>query len=197
MLRDRVARSMLTTLYCSLGTPMITAGDEFGRTQQGNNNAYCQDNAISWIDWSLLASPSGQGLSDFVRRLAAVRRHYPLIRASHFLHGEVEVMPGIKDIDWYDERGEHMSEPDWQNGEARALVMRRARRRESGLLEVINMLMNGSQNPLTFRLPPPHGLQRRLIIDSAVPDCPEEEVGDEIVVQDRAVVIVVGTGSLS
>jgi len=194
-LRDRVSRSMLTTLYCSLGTPMITAGDEFGRTQQGNNNAYCQDNAISWVDWSLASSPRGQELSDFVQRLADVRRRYPLIHAGHFLHGEVDVAPGIKDIDWYDERGEHMSEQDWQNADGRALVMRRARRCEDGQLEVVTMLMNASHEPLTFRLPPPHGLERRMILDSAAPTSPESEVGDEIVVQDRAAVIVVGTGT--
>ena len=194
-LRDRVSRSMLTTIFCSLGTPMLTAGDEFGRTQQGNNNAYCQDNPISWIDWSLLSATRGRQLADFVRRLAEVRRDYPLIRAGYFLHGDVEVAPGVRDIDWFDERGEHMSDEDWQNSEGRALVMRRVRRREDGLLEAVTLLMNASSEPLDFRFPPPPGLERRLIVDSASPGSPEREVKDQVLVRDRSVMLVAGTGS--
>jgi len=190
--RDRVTRSMLTTLMTSLGTPMLLGGDEFGRTQQGNNNAYCQDNEISWFDWTLLESAHGQGLIDFVGKLTAARRNYPLIRADRFLHGEVEVAPGILDIDWFDERGEHLSEEDWNNGEGRALVMRRCRRKSDGSLETVTLLMNGSGDTLTFRLPPPD-LHRTLIIDSADPEAAEAEVGAKIEVRDRAVLVVVGT----
>jgi glycogen operon protein len=192
-IRERVVRSMLVTLLASLGTPMILGGDEFGRTQRGNNNAYCQDNEISWFDWSLPDSDKGHALSDFVRRLTAIRRFYPLIRAGHFLHGRVETAPGILDIDWFDERGVHLSEDDWHNGEGKALVMRRVRKREDGNLETVTMLMNGSPTPLTFQLPPPH-LERRLVIDSANPQAPEIKVGDEIEVMDRAVMLIVGTG---
>ena len=191
-IRDRVTRSMLTTLITSLGTPMLLGGDEFGRSQQGNNNAYCQDNPLSWFDWKQLESSEGHALSDFVRRLTAVRRFYPLVRANRFLHGEVEVAPGILDIEWFDERGEHLSEDDWHNAEGRALVMRRVRRKKSGELEAVTMLMNGSGETLTFTLPPP-ALARYLVIDSAEPLAPERDVGDTIEVRDRAVMIVVGT----
>ncbi|MGN6377238.1 MAG: glycogen debranching protein GlgX [Sphingomonas sp.] len=191
-IRARVVRSMLTTLYASLGTPMLLAGDEFGRTQRGNNNAYCQDNEISWLDWSMLKTEYGHGLSDFVRRLAAVRRYYPLVRAQWFLHGEVEVAPGVLDIDWFDERGEHLSEEDWHNSEGRALVMRRVRRRSDDSLQAVTMLMNGSAEPLTFKFPAPL-LDRHLVIDSADPQAPERAVGDEIEVKDRGVMIIVGT----
>lgn len=190
--RDRVTRSMLTTLMTSLGTPMLLGGDEFGRTQQGNNNAYCQDNEISWFDWSLLESEHGRKLTDFVGRLTAARRNYPLIRANRFLHGGVEVAPGILDIDWFDERGEHLSDEDWNNAEGRALVMRRCRRKPDGSLETVTLLMNGSGDTLTFKLPPPD-LHRTLIIDSADPDASEADVGAEIEVRDRAVLLVVGT----
>ncbi len=190
--RDRAIRSMLTTLYCSLGTPMLLGGDEFGRTQKGNNNAYCQDNEISWFDWDALESGYGHALSDFVRRLAAVRRHYPLVRASHFLHGEVEITPEVLDIEWFDERGVHLSEEDWHNQEGRALVMRRARRKPDGSIEAVTMLMNGSHEALVFTFPPPL-LDRRLVIDSAEPQAPEREVGDTITVEAGAVMIVVGT----
>ena len=190
--RDRVTRSMLTTLMTSLGTPMLLGGDEFGRTQQGNNNAYCQDNEISWFDWGLLESQHGRKLTEFVGRLTAARRNYPLIRANRFLHGEVEVAPGILDIDWFDERGEHLSEDDWNNAEGRALVMRRCRRKPDGSLETVTLLMNGSGDTLTFKLPPPD-LHRTLIIDSADPEAAESDVGAEIEVRDRAALLVVGT----
>ena len=192
-IRDRVTRSMLTTLLGSLGTPMLLGGDEFGRTQSGNNNAYCQDNALSWFDWDQLESPRGQALSEFVRRLTAARRSYPLIKANHFLHGEVEPAEGILDIDWFDERGEHLSQDDWHNPEGRALVMRRVRRKKDDSLEVVSMLMNSSEDPLTFRLPPPQ-LERKLVIDSAKPLAPEAEVGETVEVEAHAVVIIVGRG---
>ena len=192
-IRDRVMRSMLTTLFGSLGTPMLLGGDEFGRSQHGNNNAYCQDNEISWFDWSQLESDRGHALSDFVRRLTAVRRYYPLVRANRFLHGEVEVAPGVLDIDWFDERGVNLSEEDWHNTEGRALIMRRVRRKGDGDLESVSLLMNASDTPLTFKLPPPH-LERFLVIDSARPQAPECEVGESVRVKAHAAVIIVGTG---
>jgi glycogen operon protein len=191
-LRDKVMRSMLVTLLTSLGTPMILGGDEFGRSQHGNNNAYCQDNELSWFDWKQLESERGHAFSDFVRRLTAIRRHYPLVRANYFLHGEVEVAPGILDIDWFDERGQHLTPEDWHNVEGKALMMRRVRLLPDGRLEALAMLMNASPSPLTFTLPTP-GLTRKLVIDSADPQAEEREIGDTIEVQDRAVVLVVGT----
>jgi isoamylase len=191
-IRDRVMRSMMVTLLTSLGTPMLLGGDEFGRTQQGNNNAYCQDNALSWFDWNVLEGNRGHQLSDFVRRLTAIRRHYSLVRANYFLHGEVEVAPGILDIDWFDERGEHLTPDDWHNVEGKALMMRRVRRLPDGRLEALAMLLNAGPEPLTFKLPTP-GLTRKLVIDSADPQAEEREVGDTIDVKDRAVVLVVGT----
>ena len=193
-IRDRVSRSMLTTLFASLGTPMLLGGDEFGRSQQGNNNAYCQDNEISWFDWQQLDSEQGRAFTEFVQRLVHMRRKYPLIRANHFLHGETEVAPGILDIDWFDERGLHLSDEDWHNEQGRALVMRRARRLQDGSIEAVTLLMNGSGETLDFRLPPPAELLRILVIDSANPQAAESEVGDTIEVEDRAVKVVVGTG---
>ncbi|MEM5471868.1 glycogen debranching protein GlgX [Hoeflea sp. AS60] len=190
--RDRVSRSLLTTLMTSLGTPMLLGGDEFGRTQNGNNNAYCQDNEISWFDWKQLESEHGRKLTQFVAKLTAARKRYPLIRAGNFLHGEVEVAPGILDIDWFDERGEHLSNEDWDNPEGRALVMRRCRRKPDGSLETVTLLMNGSGDTLTFKLPPPD-LHRILIIDSADPETAEYEVGTDIEVRDHAVLLIVGT----
>ena len=190
--RLRATRAMLTTLMLSLGTPMLLGGDEFGRTQQGNNNAYAQDNEISWFNWEQLESDAGRALSDFVARLTAVRRTYPLVRSRSFLHGEVEVAEGVLDIDWFDERGVKMTPEDWQNPMGKALVMRRVRRREDGALEAVTMMMNAAEEPLTFTFPPPL-LDRLLVVDSADPQCEEREVGESIEVQAHSVVLVVGT----
>src|SRR5581483_9264505 len=81
-LRDRVKRAMLATLYFSLGTPMLLAGDEFGRSQGGNNNAYCQDNEISWVDWQRADAPENQALARYVARLAKLRENHPTLRAA-------------------------------------------------------------------------------------------------------------------
>jgi isoamylase len=194
--RERVSRSMLTTLLMSLGTPMLLGGDEFGRSQGGNNNAYCQDSEISWFDWTALESAEGHALSDFVRRLTAIRKHYPLVRAGTFLHGRIEVAPGLLDIDWFDERGQHLSMDDWNNPQGKALVMRRVRRREDSLIEVVTMCMNASQYPLSFILPPP-AVDRILLIDSAAPQAPESAVGDTITVQARSAIVVAGTGPVA
>src|SRR6202008_3331314 len=78
--RARVARSMIGTLFIALGTPMLLAGDEACRTQHGNNNAYCQDNEISWFDWELAASPQGRQMTRFVARMIALRKSHPLLR---------------------------------------------------------------------------------------------------------------------
>ncbi len=103
--RGRVMRSMMTTLLASLGTPMIVAGDEFGRTQHGNNNAYCQDNEISWLDWKAAGSEEGEAMIAFTARLAELRRRYVVLRAPSFLYGQDTPGHGINDIEWWDERG--------------------------------------------------------------------------------------------
>ncbi|PSJ39070.1 glycogen debranching enzyme GlgX [Sphingomonas deserti] len=191
--RGRVRRSMLVTLLCSLGTPMLLAGDEFGRTQGGNNNAYAQDNEISWIDWAAARSEEGEALTDFVARLIALRRDNELIRSGRFLYGQEEVADGVPDIDWFDESGNRLSPEDWQNPEGRALVMRRARRTDDGGIETVDLLVNGSHVPLSFTLAGP-ALQRRLMVDSADPTGAERDLGDgeAIEVADRGAVVVVG-----
>ncbi len=85
--RARVSRAMLATVFLADGTPMLLAGDEFGRSQGGNNNAYCQDNEISWLDWELAATPAAAALTEFTARLAALRRAHPVLRAPQSSHG--------------------------------------------------------------------------------------------------------------
>jgi glycogen operon protein len=165
--RDTVKRSLLVTLFAALGTPMLLAGDEFGRSQQGNDNAYCQDNEISWVDWSLAESERGQALIEFVGKLARIRRAYPVLRAGKFPHGQEKITPDVADIDWFDERGGPISLHDWRNGSARALVMRLARRRGENKADVVAVAMNAGNDPLDFVLP--GDFSWRLLVDSAEP----------------------------
>src|SRR4051794_17816406 len=88
--RRRIARAMLATVFFAHGTPMLLGGDEFGRTQQGNNNAYCQDNEMSWFDWKLAESSEGRALIAYVARLVELRHQHPVLRCRHFLHGKDE-----------------------------------------------------------------------------------------------------------
>ena len=112
-LRQRQMRNMLATLLLSQGTPMMLAGDEFGRTQQGNNNAYCQDNEISWVNWDI--KESGQALIRFVQKLTSMRRKYPILRRSRFLSGEMNERIGIKEITWINASGAEMQADQWSD----------------------------------------------------------------------------------
>ncbi|MBI1209408.1 MAG: glycogen debranching protein GlgX [Azospirillum sp.] len=121
-LRLRQKCNLLATLLLSQGTPMLLAGDEFGRSQGGNNNAYCQDNPISWIDWTV-RRPEDDLLLSFVRRLIALRRANPAFRQDHFLHGiEVSRSEG-RDIVWFVPQGSEKTEPQWRDPFARCLGM--------------------------------------------------------------------------
>ena len=189
--RERVKRSLLTSLFLSLGTPMLLAGDEAGRTQKGNNNAYCQDNRISWIDWSLAKTPHGESLIAFVARLAALRREYAVVRSDHFLHGQEKPRPDIPDIEWFDMDGNELTQRSWENPETRTLILRRASKRENGQIDVVALLVNASPNSRHFRLPPP-SLAWRLVIDAARPDAkPHHLVGDELTVPGHTAMVVV------
>ena len=174
--RARVARAMLATLLCSHGTPMLLGGDEFGRSQQGNNNAYCQDNALSWFDWAQAGSEHGRALQGFVQRLLALRRAHPSLRSPHFQHADDEPAAGIRDVEWFNESGAEMSVEDWQFGEGRLLLVRRAARRSDGQADISALLVNGTGDEHRFTLPPP-ALPWRLRLDSARPDAAEEDVG--------------------
>ncbi len=175
--RERAKRAMLTTLLTSMGTSMLLAGDEMGRSQRGNNNAYCQDNEISWLDWSLLEQRRGAELARFVSRLARIREDHPVIRSSRYLYGKVELAQGVHDIDWFDERGTTLSEQDWGNPEGRALVLRRAQR-VGDSIEMIALFVNASEGALDFRLP--GDAQWFVLVDSLHPDGEEGPVSNGI-----------------
>jgi len=191
--RRRLQRAFLATLFLAQGTPMLLGGDEFGRTQRGNNNAYCQDNEISWLDWRLADSPDGRALTTFVQRMIALRHRHTVLRAPRFLHGQDELAPDIRDIAWFDAEGAPVSNESWNNPEERRLVLRRAGRNGDGKVSILTAFFNAGAEEQRFRLPPP-GLPARLLVDSAAPDAPEREFeGEEIVVGARSVVLILST----
>jgi glycogen operon protein len=118
-LRARQKRNLLATLLFSQGVPMLLAGDEMGRTQHGNNNAYCQDNPTSWVNWKL--SAADQDLLDFVARLIRLRRSHPVFRRRHFFQGREIRGAGTKDIHWLKPDGSDMTDEEWAHDFARSL----------------------------------------------------------------------------
>ncbi|CAG9182715.1 Glycogen operon protein GlgX [Cupriavidus laharis] len=185
--RARVAQAMMATLLLAQGTPMLTAGDEWGRSQQGNNNAYCQDNALSWLDWKQAQTPQGQALLQMVRRLLALRRRLHAIGANRFAHGNHEPVPGIGDIAWFDTDGRPPSPEAWADPEIRTLALRRAaappraerpelarpaRIGQASPVQVTLVLLNAGDTDVVFHLPEP-ALGWQLLFDSSQPDLPE------------------------
>jgi glycogen operon protein len=118
-LRNRQRRNLLATLMLSQGVPMLLAGDELGRTQRGNNNAYCQDNELSWVDWDL--DPADANLTKFVRRLIDIRRSHPVFRRRNFFQGRAIRGTGVKDLLWIHPQGTEMSDREWNAAHARCL----------------------------------------------------------------------------
>ncbi|MBV2353354.1 glycogen debranching protein GlgX [Streptomyces sp. J2-1] len=112
-LRRRQLRNLLTTLLLSTGVPMLVAGDELGRTQRGNNNAYCQDSEISWLDWSLLDDPEWRPLFELTSRLIALRHAHPVLHRRAFFSGRPHSADGLRDLAWFTARGAEMTEGDW------------------------------------------------------------------------------------
>jgi glycogen operon protein len=187
--REQVKRALLATVLFSAGTPMLLGGDEFGRTQHGNNNAYCQDNEVSWTDWAIAASPDGQSLIDYVARLIAIRREHPVLRHAEFLHGRTHPAPGLTDIAWFDQTGGTISAEAWNDIEQRTLILRRAMRNSVGKVTVLTLLLNPDELPREFRLPQPH-LPTRMLLDSAAADLSERPLsGHQVQVAAHSAVL--------
>jgi len=156
-LRVRQQRNFITTLLLSQGIPMLVGGDEIGRTQQGNNNAYCQDNEISWFDWQ----SADHGLFEFTRRVIRLRNAHPAFRRRGWFKGRPLRGKGISDIAWLRIDGEPMSEDDWQQGFVKSLMVflngdalhelddDGKRVRDGSFL----LLFNAHYEPLDFTLP--------------------------------------------
>ncbi|HEY8101951.1 MAG TPA: glycogen debranching protein GlgX [Burkholderiaceae bacterium] len=167
-LRDKIKRSMLMVLMFSKGTPMLLGGDEFGRTQQGNNNAYCQDNEISWYDWSLMNTGAGKALLNFTQRCIAERAKLPVFRNTHFLTPNAKTLDGVPDVGWFDETGTEMTGERWQFSEGRLLALRLIAADKAGAVSAVLLLLNAFSEDREFVLPHPV-MMWRTVIDAAEP----------------------------
>jgi isoamylase len=170
--RERVKRAMLMTLMFSNGTPLLLGGDEFGRSQQGNNNPYCQDNPLSWYDWELADSPSGRALADFTRRCIALRTTHPTLRSARFLTATDKTLHGVPDIGWFDETGSEMMPERWDFAGGRLLALRRIASDSGGKICASLLLLNAFSEDRHFELPQPE-MPWRAAIDAAEGQHPE------------------------
>ncbi len=186
-IRQRVLRSILLTMFTSRGTPMLLAGDEFGRSQNGNNNAYCQDNEISWLNWNDANGESGKLLIMLVSRMIAIRKTFSFLLSS-VRRFDTEALEGTA-IEWLDERNLRLSEQDWDNREGRALVARFSGRRPDEKTEVLALLMNASGGDLEFKLP--DSVRWSVLVDTADANRAMFEIENgSYCVRDRAAVLI-------
>ena len=194
-LRAAKKRALLATLFISHGTPMLLAGDEFGRSQGGNNNAYCQDNPISWVDWSALFAPgpnAQKSLMNFTRKLIAVRAAHPSLRSEKFLHSTVEILPGLNDVAWFDETGTPLDSAAWADGVTQRLVLRRAVLNGASI-DITLSLLNASEQQVDFTPPNPE-LPWEIILDSANPISPPGTPAiDKVYVASHSIVLLAAT----
>jgi glycogen operon protein len=123
-LRQQQKRNLLTTLFISQGTPMLLAGDEFGNSQQGNNNAYCQDNETSWLNWEDDSDNSKELERAFVKKLISLRKVHPLLNRTYYQHGNAfSEKTNLPDISWFNCRGQLMQENDWHDASIKCFSM--------------------------------------------------------------------------
>jgi isoamylase len=162
-LRKRMRRGAMAVLILSQGTPMLLMGDEVGRSQAGNNNAYCQDNELSWLDWRRV-SDEEEEFFQFTAGLIRLRRRYPLLACPRFLHGGRAMPDGTKDVTWLRPDANEMQQDDWTNGFSRSIALMLAKSGTSPLL----IMLNAYHEDLEYRTPKPRAvLNWRLLADSA------------------------------
>ena len=199
-LRARQSRAMLTTLMLSFGVPMLLGGDEMGRTQGGNNNAYCQDNEITWFDWA----GADTALRDYTKTLIAFRRAHPVFRRRRFLAGTEAA-----ELQWFTPGGTEMTGGDWADPNARAIAIYldgsddpdRAEDGTPMLDDDFLVLVNSWWEPLGFTLPPTRrGAEWHAEIDSYDPAAPagatKRHAGDQVTVGPRSVAVFLSTPPL-
>jgi len=187
--RARDVRSLLATLLLSRGTPMLAMGDELGRTQHGNNNAYAHDGPLTWIDWAA----ADTGLAAFVAALVALRRDHPALREDRWLAGAPRDETGIPDVEWRQPDGRIMSAEDWARGDVHALVAALyAPATGDTPADRVVFALNAGNAPLVARWPEPRrGHAWRRAIDTSNPVLPGTDAGAGVAIEARAVVVLV------
>jgi glycogen operon protein len=199
-LRERQKRNFLTTLFLSQGVPMLLGGDEMQRTQHGNNNAYCQDNELSWFDWS--ARDRNLAHLIFTRRLIHLRRGHPVLRRRRWFQGRALHGSGVSDIVWFNVNGSEMTEEQWNEGSAKSLAVflngqeipTRGPRGERIVDDSLLLFFNAHSEALAFTVPTgPWGERWDLLLDTNEPETPEgtrsHRAGEEVIVEGRSVVV--------
>ncbi|EXJ52759.1 glycogen debranching protein GlgX [Microbacterium sp. MRS-1] len=168
--RRKAMRNLMGTLLLSAGVPMMTAGDEFGRTQRGNNNAYCHDSPLTWLNWE--HAPWQDDLLAHVRRLIQLRRDNPALRPRRFAR-DAHVVPSASVIDWYDENGETMSVERWTDPVHRTLQYDAASTPEEEDPNRILLVVHGTESAVDVTLPTIDGVAGYVSLWSSVPDRPD------------------------
>jgi glycogen operon protein len=194
--REQQKRNFLATLLFSQGVPMICAGDELGRTQQGNNNAYCQDNGISWLDWSL--DERRTALLEFTRRVVHLRHAHPALRRRKYFQGRPIHGDEIKDIVWFRPDGKEMKQEEWQAGWVRAVGLRldgcaleeRTDNGEQVVDDDLLLLVNAAPEPIEFTIPEAFSEgDWRLEISTVADVCQTIAPGETLTVPGRALLL--------
>ncbi len=200
-LREQQKRNFLTTLFVSQGVPMLLHGDEFGRTQGGNNNAYCQDNPISWVEWTMEAQNEVQ--LTFTRELSALRREHPVLRRRRFFEGKAVHVAGeaLRDIAWFTPAGADMSEADWETGYAKSVTVflngdaipSPDQRGQQVTDDSFLLLFNGDASSIDFTLPnSEYGERWEVAIDTTNPlhvESPSVKADSILTVGGRSVLV--------
>jgi isoamylase len=197
-LRQRQKRNFLTTLFISQGVPMLVSGDEFGRTQHGNNNAYCQDNEISWLDWKAM----DEDLLIFTQKIILLRKNHPTFCRRGWFQGQPIKGIGLEDIAWFLPDGSEMSEEHWTNDFAKSLgvylngrgVKLLGPKGENIIDDSFYIIFNAHHDSLEYTLPAAkYGKQWEKILDTSSYASPEEKIwfkaGKVVNVEGRSIVI--------
>jgi glycogen operon protein len=200
-LRGRQQRNFIATLMLSQGVPMLSHGDEFARSQGGNNNAYCQDNELAWVPWP----EDGSELLDFTRAMVWLRRDHPVFRRRRFFHGRPVqgTHDELSDIAWFTPEGQEMTQRDWGSAQARALsvflngnaISEPGPRGERIADDSFLLMFNASPKSLEFVVPVNHGRQWQVVVDTALPDGvaagtgAKVQAGDRLTLLDRSLTV--------
>ncbi|MEV4741399.1 glycogen debranching protein GlgX [Streptomyces sp. NPDC049555] len=205
-LRERQMRNFIATLMVSQGVPMLSHGDEFARTQHGNNNAYCQDSELSWVHWPDPqdgADALARRMLEFTWAMVRLRREHPVFRRRRFFHGRPSqgTHDELSDIAWFTPDGEEMQDGDWQVAHARSLtvflnggaISEPGPRGEPILDDSFLLMFNAHDQPLDFTAPVDHGRQWQIVVDTARAEAtapgPKVQAGDRLSVAGRSLVI--------
>jgi glycogen operon protein len=197
-LRARQMRNFVATLMLSQGVPMISHGDEFARTQKGNNNAYCQDSELAWVKWPEDDAELA-GLPAFTRALVWLRKEHPVFRRRRFFHGRpVEgTHDELSDIAWFTPEGKEMAQRDWDSAQASALsvflngnaISEPGQRGERIADDSFLMMFNASPETLEFVVPVNHGRQWEVIADTGRPEGVPAGTGAKVKAGDRLTLV--------